>query len=599
MNRPHIIRLYILKEFLKRFFPALVILFFIFVLQTFWVYFDELAGKGLSLWVIFKFFYYFSPNILLYSLPLAILLAGIMTYGSLGENYELAAIKASGVSLISSMAYLLAFNFLLAIFIIIFVNTAQPIGNLKFTQLRTAIARKTPSVVIREGIFSKVGDFTIKVKDKYGKDDRLLKDVIIHREVYGVPDQIIIAEHGELINDEKSQLLKLKLYNGTYFEDLTRQQRKSEDRKKLPALESKFKEYELQIDLSGMNKLEEQNSKLRVYHMLNSVQLVNAIDSLKTLMQQNRQKYLDEIVRRHSVITHNKKTVPFYAFLKQMHLTPSDVDSYLARAQGKVQATLQYITRKAKEFRRQQVYLNKHIYALHEKWATPLYIFLLFLVGIPLGAAIRKGGYGLPTVIGIIFFSTFYVITMLGKSMAEEGVIPAWTGAWLPIVILIPFAVYLLYFVNKSSEIKWLAALKTFYEKLFNKLRFGKGQKLHDIVIFPAGKAPDVIRQKALSVKKGKEYELFYLPHEKDPAVIMNFLQKTQDFPVYLYWKPGELYKNRHDILGDELMIEIKPGSVRASTNLHINYRFADGKPILDNVHHLSYVPYKTFFSRQ
>ncbi len=593
MHDPHIIRLYILKEFLKRFFPALIILFFIFVLQTFWVYFDELAGKGLSMWVIFKFFYYFSPNIFLYSLPLAILLAGIMTYGSLGENYELAAIKASGISLWSSMRYLLYFNAVLGVFVIIFVNTAQPVGNLKFTQLRAAIARKTPSVVIREGIFSKVGDFTIKVKDKYGKDERKLKDVIIHQELQGVPDKIIVAEKGELINDEANELLQLKLYNGHYFEDLTRQQRTSEDRKKLPALESRFKMYVLQIDLSDMNKLEEKDSKLRIYHMLNTSQLFHAIDSLEHKFENDLQKYIEEIKRRHSVITKNKQVTDYFVFMKNLNLSPGLLESALSRSLGKVQATNQYIKRKIKNFRDKRVYINKHIYALHEKWATPLYIILLFLVGIPLGAAIRKGGYGLPVVIGIIFFSTFYVITMLGKSMSEEGVIPAWMGAWIPIVILLPFAFYLLYFVNKSTEIKWLSGIKNMYEKLFSILRFKRKAQETDLVFIHGASFPDDFSPRPLNIKNTKKGVLAYIPHVKNIIKKINEWKKTGK-EIYFYWKPDEKFKNQHQILGEEMMFIIRPEEVKITTNLNVNYTLQNGQIQLANEHKQKFIPYKS-----
>ncbi len=581
INRAPTIQRYILVEFLKRFVPAWLILFFIFVLQTFWVYFDELAGKGLSMWVIFKFFYYFSPNILLYSLPLAALLAGLMTYGNLGENYELAAIKSSGLSLPKSMRYLVIFNIFLAVLVIFVANYLQPRGNYKFTQLRRAIARKMPAAVIREGMFSSIGDYNIKVSEKYGENDRLLKDVIIHQEINGLPDRVIVAKNGELFNDETNSFLKLKLYDGEYFEDMTRQQRKSNDRKQVPALLTKFETYVINMDLSGMNSLKESKSKMRIYHMLNIPELRHAIDSLRGQLTERTDKFHQELYRRHSILTPNRNTVSRDRVLFPKEMEPSSLNSVITRALNKAQANLSFVKRKNKSFKEERVFINKYIHTLSEKFSLPVYIFLLFLIGIPLGAIIRKGGFGLPFVLGLLIYVAFYMIAMIGQNMAEEGIIPPRLGAWLPVLIMLPLAVYMIWVVNRIPEFNLGDKIQMFFKKILQKLRLTRKERETDVIYLP------------LKGKDGRRSGLnnVFYEHEKgvllkkDRVDFFDFIEQLKEISrrfqteVTGYRKLDDDFKRQYDILGDVLMIVVTPaGDVKIISDLDIRYALENRK---------------------
>ncbi len=595
----HTIRWYILKEFLRRFIPAIIVLFFIFVLQTFWVYFDELAGKGLSMGTIFKFFYYFSPNILLYSLPLAILIAGLMTYGNLGENNELAAIKAAGMSVNKSMKYLLFFNLLLALLVLFIANTIQPAGNLKFTRLRVAIARKMPAAVIREGRFSKIGPFNIKVEKKYGPKKSKLQDVIIHQEVQGVPDKIITAEKGEFINDENTQILQLRLYNGQYYEDLTRQQRNSKDRKELPALDSRFRTYFINIDMSESNKLQENKGGMRIYHMLNIPDLIHSIDSLDRQLIVHDSSYTAELLSRHHIEQKSSGTKiekNLYNWMKKSaKITPSQLNSILSRALSKAKVNFNYIKRKRKYRRDKTVFRNKYIHTLNEKFSLPFYIFLLFLIGIPLGAIIRKGGFGLPFVFGLLIYTSFYMLSMLGKSLAEDGTIPPWSGAWLPVLITLPLALWLIANTGRQGEIKmpaWWKKIKAFFARW--------KPQTHpetDTIIFP--ESPAQTPDWSVTEYKLKDGILYYRPHEKNFDAFYRFLQNLQKeykLPYVLaYWKPDDDFRRENQILGEMLMIRVKPDDTEILTNLDIAYTFDNGhwEPVtgLD----AAFIPYKNF----
>ncbi len=598
MSGPVTIQWYVFKEFLKRFVPALLVLFFIFVLQTFWVYFDELAGKGLSLWVIFKFFYYFSPNIFIYSLPLAILLAGIMTYGSLGEKYELAAIKSSGVSVFNSMRILLIFNIVLAIFLLFFVNTVQPEGNLKFTRLRSAIARKMPSAVIRQGVFSEIGDFSIKVQKKYGEDDRLLENIIIHQEVTGIPDKVIIAEKGEFHTDPRTDILSLKLYNGEYFEDLTRQQKKSKDREQLPALYSVFKEYIINIDLSQMNRLKERDSQMKLYHMLNMKELGVTADSLKENLRNKVQSTEKELISRHYVKVPYRNAVHFDTLVRKIQPTPSEWNSIYSRIYSKVQGNISFITRKAKDLERHQKVINKYIYTWHEKLALPFYIFLLFLVGIPLGAMIRKGGFGLPFVLGIIIYAAFYMLNMLGAGMAEEGLLPAWLGAWLPVIVLLPLVIYMVYNIQFVKESLFIKYFKRFTSKLAQ--LFQRKEIQTDAVFIPSSALPGEILRDSLYNYKLSDGFLLYKKHEHRFDKWFDYLRKTLERSgadyILGYWKPDEHFARKHQVLGDVLMIKFdRDGQHMISTNLDVNYRYDNGRLQIVKNTGFAFIPYKVF----
>ncbi len=599
INRAPTIQFYILKEFLKRFVPAWVILFFIFVLQTFWVYFDELAGKGLSAWVIFKFFYYFSPNILLYSLPLAALLAGLMTYGNLGENYELAAIKSSGLSLPQSMRYLVIFNIFLALFVIFIANYLQPAGNYKFTQLRRAIGRKMPAAVIRQGMFSGIGDYNIKVSEKYGENDRFLKDVIIHQEINGLPDRVIVAKNGELLNDEKNSFLKLKLYEGEFFEDMTRRQRKSTDRKQLPALLTRFETYIINMDLSGMNTLKESKSKMRIYHMLNIPELNHAIDSLRRELVLRKAKFYKELYRRHSILTPNKKLVPRNQIVFPPEMSPSSANSIVTRALNKAQANKSFVERKNKAFKDQQVFINKYIHTLQEKFSLPVYIFLLFLIGIPLGAIIRKGGFGLPFVLGLLIYVTFYMIAMIGQNLSEEGIIPPWLGAWLPVLIMLPLAVYMIWVVNRIPEFNLGEKIQLLFKKTLKRLHLTRSEKQTD-VIYMALPGPDMRI-------KGRE-NVFYT-HEtgvllkKERVDFHDFLEQLKEMSrqyqtkVIGYRKLDDRFKRQYDILGDVFMIQVDPdGKIQITTDLDINYVLENRKFVFLKNAKQSFTHYKKLF---
>ncbi len=461
---------YILTNFFKKFLPSFIIIYFIFIIQTFWLYYDELAGKGLGLWTIFKFLIYYSPFVILNVIPLSILLGGIMSFGSMSEKSEFTAMKSMGISLKDMMKALSPMIILLSIGAFIFANTALPYGNYKFSNLRRNIKKKMPSVAITEGVFNdfKPAGINIHVKKKYGKNNNRLKDIIIHQKVNGIPDKVIIAKKGLFKSDPDNQLIQLILYDGNFYEDQTRQQKNAGDRKKHPAMKTAFKEHIINIDVSSINKVDlDKTSISAAHHMLNVIDLKKEIDTFKKKNIQKKENFTEELLRRINVKNIKKKqTVNFkkynsiYRILKDTTLYDTKALSYLYnRAVQKAEALEKFSLRKAEYFKKRNRIANKYKHSFSEKFTYPVMVIIMFLVGIPLGAIIKKGGFGISVVLGIIIFVTYYILSMLGKNASEEGAVFPYLGAWFATAVLLPLGIYLTYKAHNDSEFAQISNL--------------------------------------------------------------------------------------------------------------------------------------------
>ena len=467
---------YILTSFLKKFIPAFIIIFFIFIIQTFWLYFDELAGKGLGAGVIFKFFLYYSPLILLNVIPLAILLAGIMSYGNLSERSEFTAIKSMGISLIRSFKYTFVFILILAALSFIFANTLVPYGNYKFSQLRRKISIKKPSVAIKQGVFTDLKDFNIYVREKYGPDKNKLKEIVIHQKVHGVPDKTIIAKTGLLRSIPSNQSIQLILNNGYFYHDLTREQKKAKDRKQFPAMKTGFKKHIINIDVSDLNNVDFNSTSSSAARKMNFIDLKKYIDTVNTQITENRQNLSKEILLRTQIKEIEPKKIfsqpqNIHQFLQDSLLIDTqELHDIYSRAVNKSDALILFAKRKVNYFDKKNAEKNRYILQLNEKFAFPLSILIMFLVGVPLGAIIRKGGYSTPIIFGIIIFLIYYIFNMFGKNAAEEAKIPAWIGAWVSAFALLPLGLYLTYKSTNDYEFTLINKLKDFFkEKIYDK----------------------------------------------------------------------------------------------------------------------------------
>lgn len=441
---------YILTSFLKTFFTVFIILMFIFVLQTIWLYIGELAGKDLDVEIIFKFLLYFSPKLVPLVLPLTILLTSIMTFGSFAENYEFAAMKSSGISLQRAMSGLTIFIFFVSLTAFFFSNNVIPAAEFKSINLRRNIAKLKPAMAISEDIFNEVGDINIKVDEKSGDNDQYLTDIIIHKKGPRSGNYTVMkATKGELVGSTDSNVLSLVLKDGNYYDEI--QPNDAAKRRNKPYAKSYFEEYIINIDLSEFNNvdLEDEN-----YHstqgMLNTSELRESIDSFSTDYNQQVKEFKKTMFSRTGAATLklNYRPKDTTTTLEKSILdlyNPQQAAQIAGFATSSAEAALTHLKLKKQEFKISFRQINKFEIALHEKYALAAACFVLFFVGAPLGAIIRKGGMGLPMVVAILLFLTYHFIGIFAKNSAEDGSISPFIATWLPTVIMLPLGIFLTY----------------------------------------------------------------------------------------------------------------------------------------------------------
>ncbi|TBX70142.1 YjgP/YjgQ family permease [Flavobacterium silvisoli] len=440
---------YLLKSFLVTFATVFVILFFIFVLQVVWLFISELAGKDLDVLMIAKFLLFKMPSVVPLVLPLSVLLASIMTFGSLAENYEFAAMKSSGISLQRAMRGLIYFIFILGFVAFLFANNVIPYAEYKFVNFRRNIAQVKPAMAIAEGQFSEVGNYNIKVEKKSGKNGRYLSLVTIHKKsVLGDGSNTVIkAKSGELVSSENSNNLQLVLKDGNYYEDII--PKKFEDRKKLPFAKSEFKRYVLNIDLSKLNNANMEDEQItNTNTMLTIGELRYTIDSLQKNYTKDVLSYTENIYQR-SIGNMNFSN---FADSTATKLNSSDLlenfdlnqkNQILRVASGTVDATNFALDNSKFDLEEKQKNINQHWIAFYDKFVIGFACILMFFIGAPLGAIIRKGGLGLPIVFAILIFITFHFINTFGKKVAQENGITPFLGCWMSTMILLPLAILL------------------------------------------------------------------------------------------------------------------------------------------------------------
>ncbi len=464
---------YLLKSFLITFASVFVILFFIFVLQVVWLFISELAGKDLDFIMILKFLLFKMPSIIPLVLPLSVLLASIMTFGSLAENYEFAAMKSSGISLQRAMRVLIYFMCILSVAAFIFANNVIPYAEYKFTNFRTNIAQVKPALAIAEGQFSQVGTYNIKVEKKSGDNGKFLTGVTIHQmsSLGAGSNTVIKAKKGELVSSEHSNILKLVLKEGNYYEDII--PKDFADRNKVPFAKSEFKRYVINIDLSKLNNTNVNEDKItNTNTMLNVSELRFTLDSLQKNYNKDVESISENINLRSSLngstgisTTPTAPTLSFASILQSYSVT--DKSQILRVASSTVDATNFTLESSRFELEDKQKNINLHWIALHDKFVIAFACLLMFFIGAPLGAIIRKGGLGLPLVFAVLIFIIFHFINTFGKKVAQEGGISPFLGCWMASLVLAPLAILL---TKKATDDKGFAINMDGIAIFFNKL---------------------------------------------------------------------------------------------------------------------------------
>lgn len=422
---------------------------FIFVLQGVWLYIAELAGKDLDVSVTAKFIMYYMPKLIPLVVPLTVLLSSIMVFGNFAENYEFAAMKSTGISLQRAMRSLSVFIVALGIGCFFFANNVIPWGEYNFYNLRRNIAKKKPALAIAEGQFNEIGNINIKVEEKSGDNGQFLKNVIIHQKNNNRSGNytVIASKKGELKSSPDSNILQLELTNGNRYQEVVNKDVRKN--KKKPHAKSYFDKYIINVDLEILNSddLDEKNHTDR-YNMLDVNQLTRAIDTLENKREKdyftlsntlyNRSNYSAlnlniDTLKTDTVYTGN--ILDLFNNNQKIQITNLAINSS--------NSTRQILDANKKTFEKKSILINKHIIVLHDKFVLAFACIILFFVGAPLGALIRKGGLGLPMVIAIVLFLTYYFFGIFAKNSAEKGSFSPIIGAWLSTAVMLPLSIYL------------------------------------------------------------------------------------------------------------------------------------------------------------
>ena len=420
------------------------------------------------------------PRIIRLVLPLSVLLASIMTFGSFSENYELAAMKSSGISLQRCFRTLIVFISLLSIVAFMFANNVIPYAEYKFMSFRRNIAQVKPALAIAEGQFNTVGVYNIKVNKKSGDKGNFLSGVTIHKKsLMGDGNKTVIkAKTGELISNEESNLLQLVLKDGYYYEDVT--PKKYEDREKMPFVKSSFKKDIINIDLSKLNTTAVEDTKeANTKGMLDVSELVYTIDSLSKSKATEAKSFSENINQKVTIplasttIPTNdtvKKTKKFNAKDPLAPFTDDEKATVYKNALANTQSTVVSIDGTLSDLKLKQKNINSHEFVIYEKFVIAFACFLMFFIGAPLGAIIRKGGIGLPIVFAVLIFITFHFINTFGKRISQEDGLTPFVGAWMSSFILTPLAVLLTYRAINDIGIINMDRITEPFQKLVKKL---------------------------------------------------------------------------------------------------------------------------------
>lgn len=453
-------------------------------MQFLWKYIDDLIGKGLELSVLFELMFYVSATIIPLALPLAVLFSSIMTYGNLAEHNELTALKAAGLSLLKVMRPMFFFVLLLSVGALYFTNYLLPVANYKWRTIIYDIQAKKPTFGITEGIFyNDIDGYSIRVDEK---DDATgeLEGVLIYQNSDLGFGKTIKAESGAMLKSENDRYLLLKLNYGSMYEKLPPSQMQ-EDR--YPFQKTFFDEAIIKFDLSGF-QMQESNEDLfkRDFEMLNFIQLDETIDSLHYLYDKSRMDFSNALKQKMTIfndaliVSDSLKSDSLYT---QMMAEFEEVDTIIALddikmmemeaalviAQGEIRGRKDMLLGQMNYQKAQLFTITSFITALHQKFTLSVAIIVLFFIGAPLGAIIKKGGLGAPLVFATLFFLLYYILTIMGQNMVESGVIPPWKGMWMSTVLLTPLGLFLTWKAANDSALFDLDVYKKYIRRIIGR----------------------------------------------------------------------------------------------------------------------------------
>ncbi len=455
----------IIRSFIGPFVITFFIALFVLVMQFFWLYMDELIGKGLSIWMIVQLLMYMSATLVPLALPLSVLLASIMTFGDMGENFELVAIKSSGISLLRFLRPLGVFILLVTGGAFFFNNNIIPVANLKALSLLYDVRNSKPTLNIRPDQFNNdIQGYSIRVGSK-DEDGFTIHDIIIydHTDMVG-NNKVIIAKEGQMMPTADKQTLIFRLKDGWRYEENYKGGMHDPE---YPQTRMHFAKWDKVFDLSSFNFTRSNQDLFKnAYQMMDVKQLYEVLDSFdrnKDMSYNAITSYVspymtisnklkeDSILKIRLAEVKVPARIYDSSFLK---LIPEEKRLVMAQTLSNNMRNLKALMdNNCLNEKLQREKTMQFSVEFHRKFALSFACMLLFLIGAPIGAIIRKGGLGLPLVFAVVFFITFHILNITGEKLAKSGSLPPWAGMWMSTLIMAPIAIWLVVTATNDSQI--------------------------------------------------------------------------------------------------------------------------------------------------
>lgn len=474
---------FILKTYIGPLIMTFFIALFILLMQFLWLYVDDLVGKGLDLYVLLELLFYASSTFVPMALPLAILLSSLMTFGNLGEHYELVALKASGISLKRLMRPLVYLSILISISAFLFSDFVLPVANLKFRSLLYDVQHQKLAFKMKEGIFNRdLGAYVLRINSRED-DGETIHGVMIydHSQKYG-NTKFTTAKSGLMKQTPNGSAILFTLYDGVNYEEKIDQK---DHRITRPFQQMEFEEEQIRFEIdNGLSRTDENLFKSS-YHMMNLEQLSISKDSLQRELIEKRSSFskglesrLTQFVKLDSTrlsslpmqIDSNKHKNTSVLFQMDVQLREKAISKALEAARNAKNNIIYQET----DFDHRSEQIRKHSIAYHKKFTLSFACLILFFVGAPLGAIIRKGGLGLPVVMSTLFFVLYHILSMIGERSAVAGSISVFSGMWIASFFFLPLGVFLTYKATSDAPLFDSETYKRMFDKLHQFIPFIK-----------------------------------------------------------------------------------------------------------------------------
>ena len=497
------IDLFLLKTFLPLFIMTFGICLFIFLMQFLWMYIDEMIGKGIEMQILAQLFLHATMKLVPDALPLAILFASLMTFGNLGEQLELLAMKSSGISLVRIMRPLMIFLIFTAITAFFFQNNAIPVSQLKFYTILSSVRQKSPELEIPEKTFSGINGQNIRVMKK-DKKKKLLIGVMIYDYSGGFNSiNVIVADSGRLKTSTDKKYLVLTLYDGESAENFKGGKSQARNANEtVPFKRESFDVMEMLIEYDDNFNMGSESVFQDRFVSKNIASLRHSIDSMtirldsikevdsKVLFAQSYRKTLarrdnrsPEPGREGADTLTVKGTINFDSLYREQK--PNVKASLLSYSKRNIDNLLMNYGHKSDILKFDEKEMRLHHTEMHKKFTLSFACLVFFFIGAPLGAIIRKGGLGAPAVISVILFVFYYIVNNIGYKMARDGIWEPWQGMWLSSAVLLPLGIFLTYKAVNDSVLLNAETYIDFLKRFIGKREYRKIEKKDVIMEIP------------------------------------------------------------------------------------------------------------------